>query len=130
MFKRGPAETHAMESARPSQQPKPDAFYSNEELGPIREARRAKARLAVTRPLPQASDEATIVTSPMTRQLLDAGAPSAVQAVQRWRRLVLIARRVRHWQRLWGILGQRLQQVASPLRLQLRTLWPAPSART
>ena len=45
----------------------------------------------------------------------------------RWRRLVLYCRRVRSWQRIWGIIGQRLQEVKKPLRDRLKKLWPAPS---
>jgi hypothetical protein len=47
----------------------------------------------------------------------------------RWRRLVLYCHRVRSWQRIWGIVGQRLQEVKKPLRDRLRQLWPAPSQR-
>ena len=48
----------------------------------------------------------------------------------RWRRLVLYCHRVRSWQRIWGIVGQRLQEVKKPLRERLRQLWPAPSQRS
>ena len=48
----------------------------------------------------------------------------------RWRRLVLYCHRVRSWQRIWGIIGQRLQEVKKPLRDRLRQLWPAPSQRS
>ena len=47
----------------------------------------------------------------------------------RWRRLVLYCHRVRSWQRIWGIIGQRLQEVKKPLRDRLKKLWPAPSQR-
>ena len=47
----------------------------------------------------------------------------------RWRRLVLYCHRVHSWQRIWGIIGQRLQEVMKPLRDRLKKLWPAPSQR-
>ena len=48
-------------------------------------------------------------------------------AANRWRRLVLVLRRVRLWQRIYGTLGQRLQDVGSTLRGQLKSIWPASS---
>ena len=51
----------------------------------------------------------------------------ANQATRNWRRLVLYCHRVRSWQRIWGIIGQRLQEVKKPLRDRLKKLWPASS---
>ena len=53
----------------------------------------------------------------------------AYNTTRSWRRLVLICHRVRSWQRIWGIIGQRLQEVKKPLRDRLKKLWPAPSQR-
>ena len=50
------------------------------------------------------------------------------EAQRRWRQLILSCRRVRQWQRKWGVLGLRLQDVEGQLRDRLRMLWPAPSA--
>ena len=54
----------------------------------------------------------------------------ANQATRNWRRLVLYCHRVRSWQRIWGIIGQRLRKVKQPLRDHLKRLWPPPSQRS
>ena len=41
-------------------------------------------------------------------------------AVARWRRLILVLRRVRFWQRLFRHLGQHLQGIGPDVRASLR----------
>ena len=54
----------------------------------------------------------------------------ANQATRNWRRSVLYCHRVRSWQRIWGIIGQRHQKVKKPLRDRLKRRWPPPSQRS